>query len=329
MLLKRNFIILMFILVIATVISGCSNTEKEINYREEMRNFVEAIGAYSENFKNGFVVVPQNGHELVTIDGTPDGKPANSYLDSIDGLGREDLFYGYNSDNEATPQTITEEITSFLDIAKGYGKAILVTDYCSDHDKVDDSYSKNFSKGYISFAADSRGLDDIPGYPLQPYNLNSDDINSINDAKNFLYLINPDVKYSTKEDFISALKGTDYDLLIIDLFFGDEQLSLDDVNSLKIKSNGGKRIVISYMSIGEAEDYRYYWKDEWSSNPPDWLVEENPDWEGNYKVRYWMKDWQDIIFGSDDSYLDRIISSGFDGVYLDIIDAYEYFEDNE
>ena len=28
---------------------------------------------------------------------------------------------------------------------------------------------------------------------------------------------------------------------------------------LKIKDNGGKRIVIAYLSIGEAEDYRYYW----------------------------------------------------------------------
>lgn len=80
------------------------------------------------------------------------------------------------------------------------------------------------------------------------------------------------------------------------------------------------------MSIGEAEDYRFYWKNEWKTNPPVWLGEENPDWEGNYKVWYWEKEWQNIIISDPDSYLQRILNAGFDGVYLDIIDAFEYFE---
>lgn len=32
-------------------------------------------------------------------------------------------------------------------------------------------------------------------------------------------------------------------------------------------------------------------------------VEENPEWRGNYKVRYWDNDWQNIIYGKDNSYL--------------------------
>jgi len=95
---------------------------------------------------------------------------------------------------------------------------------------------------------------------------------------------------------------------------------------LRSKQNGGKRMVIAYMSIGEAEDYRYYWQPEWDSNPPSWLKGENPHWEGNYKVEYWDPLWQQIIFGTDSSYLDKILDAGFDGVYLDIIDAFEYFE---
>ena len=42
---------------------------------------------------------------------------------------------------------------------------------------------------------------------------------------------------------------------------------------------------------------------------------------------YWTKSWRDILFGSKDSYLDKILNAGFDGVYLDVVDAYEYFED--
>jgi cysteinyl-tRNA synthetase len=42
-------------------------------------------------------------------------------------------------------------------------------------------------------------------------------------------------------------------------------------------------------------------------------------------VKYWDPGWQSLIFGSPNSYLDKIVEAGFDGVYLDIIDAYEYW----
>ena len=91
----------------------------------------------------------------------------------------------------------------------------------------------------------------------------------------------------------------------------------------------GTKQVISYMSIGEAENYRFYWRDAWATpaGKPAWLDDENPDWEGNFKVRYWDPAWKAVIFGSPTSYLDQIIAAGFDGVYLDIIDAFEYWRD--
>ncbi len=33
-----------------------------------------------------------------------------------------------------------------------------------------------------------------------------------------------------------------------------------------------------------------------------------------------------IILTGEDSYLMRIVNIGFDGVYLDLVDAFEYFE---
>ena len=53
---------------------------------------------------------------------------------------------------------------------------------------------------------------------------------------------------------------------------------------------------------------------------------ENPNWAGNFKVKYWNTEWQNIIYGNDNSYLKKILNAGFDGVYLDIIDAFEYYE---
>jgi len=217
---------------------------------------------------------------------------------------------------------------SFLDLAEGSGVEVLVTDYCwIPTSSVNESYARSAAKDYISFAADSRELDTVPGYPATPYDANTADVTSLSQAENFLYLINTD-SYATKADFLSAVQGTQYDVILIDLFFGGTDiLSAADVASLKTKSGGGTRLVLAYMSIGEAEDYRYYWNPSWNADPPGWLEEENPDWPGNYKVRYWDERWQAIIFGGDGSYLKEIIDAGFDGVYVDIIDAFEYFEE--
>jgi len=308
------------------LIFGCSKKQEyHLDYRELMRDFVEGISSYAKGFNRDFVIIPQNGQELLTEDGKANGPIVSDYLNSIDAIGREELFYGYEGDNIPTPDSIRNYLIPFMDLAKNNGKKVLIIDYCSNPSYVDDSYYQSEIRGYVSFAAENRELNSIPSYPPSPYNENSNDITSISQVRNFLYLINPS-SFPTKEDFLNALRNTNYDLLIIDLFYEGEQLTPQEVSSLKIKANGGKRLVIAYMSIGEAENYRYYWKKEWETNPPEWLEEENPDWPGNYKVRYWYKEWQDIIFGNDSSYTKRILDAGFDGVYLDIIDAFEYFE---
>ncbi|MDI3486308.1 MAG: hypothetical protein PWQ50_1528 [Methanolobus sp.] len=297
----------------------------EIDYRQQMRDFVIGISTYSKQKNPDFIIIPQNGQELLTSGGDPDDPVAQDYIAAIDGVGREDLFFGYDDDNVATDKEDAEYMASLLDIARDNGVVVLVTDYCWTKSYVDASYSENAGRGYISFAADSRELDTIPEYPAEPFNVNSNDILSLSDAGNFLYIINPE-EFESKEEFLESLQETDYDVLLIDLFFYDLPLTSDDIASLKTKSNGGSRLVIAYMSIGETESYRYYWDESWSAGSPEWIEAENPDWEGNYKVRYWDNEWQDLIYGNEDAYLDMIINAGFDGVYLDIIDAFEYFE---
>jgi cysteinyl-tRNA synthetase len=306
---------------------GCTGDDQDIDpvYRQYMREFVQHISQYARTKNEHFIIIPQNGQELVTENGEEDGQPAMDYLKAIDGVGREDLFYGYKKDDKATPSDERDYMISYLDICEANGVEVLVTDYCSTHSKMDDSYRQNNSRDYISFAAPDRELRKIPDYPVIPYNMNNGNINSLADAKNFLYLLNPE-EYPGRQAFLAAFAATDYDVMIIDYFFDQEEFTQEDIALLKTKNNGGHRLVIAYMSIGEAEDYRYYWKPDWNSDPPSWLKGENPDWEGNYKVAYWDAGWQSIIYGSPEAYLDKIIDKGFDGVYLDIIDAFEYFE---
>ena len=127
-----------------------------------------------------------------------------------------------------------------------------------------------------------------------------------------------------------AIAASGFDLAVVDYSAdgsAESAFSPGTLDMMKRKPDGSRRIVLAYMSIGEAEDYRFYWQEDWSRNPPSWLDAENPDWPGNYKVRYWDPTWQSLIFGSPGAYLDHILDAGFDGVYLDIIDAFEYYED--
>jgi cysteinyl-tRNA synthetase, unknown class len=293
----------------------------KLDFRQEMRGFVQHISADAKSKNSDFLIIPQNGQELLTSTGDADGSSVSSYINAIDAVGREDLFYGYENDDEPTPEEDKAFLISLCDVAKANNKVVLTTDYCFTHAKMDDSFIKNQTRGYISFAADHRELDNIPIYPAEIRNEHAFDVDHISEVRNFLYLINPS-EFSSKQVFIDALKTTNYDLLLIDLFFNDETLSSSDIAALKTKANGGKRLVIAYMSIGEAEDYRYYWEEL----DKTLIHQSNADWPGNYAVRYWDPRWKQVIFGNENAYLSKIIDAGFDGCYLDIIEAYEYFE---
>ena len=140
-----------------------------------------------------------------------------------------------------------------------------------------------------------------------------------------------DFVYQLQNIDLNALGKTKFDLVILDYSRDGsdaEKFIPEEVAALK-NSPGGPKLVLSYMSIGEAEDYRWYWQRSWDTNrnrrpdagAPAWLGPANPNWPGNYKVRYWDPDWQQIVY----DYLDKVLAAGYDGVYLDIIDAYEYW----
>ena len=318
---NRIFSIVILLSVIA--ITASCDKKTDIDYRQEMRKFIIEISKNAKSQRSNFAIIVQNGVEITNTTDKPDGKIASEYVSAIDGQGQEDLFYGYAKDNKPTPTKVTDYLKPYLSRLKSEGKVILTTDYCSTQENIEKSKQQNQSNGFVSFQATSRNLDVIPTTPIQ--NENSKEIQNLQQVENFLYIINPE-HFASKQQFIDAVCATNYDLVIMDMFFDGLEFNSDEITRLRMKKNGGTRMVIAYMSIGEAEDYRYYWDKSWKCGNPSWLDKENPKWKGNYKVKYWNPEWQTIIYGNDNSYLSRIINAGFDGVYLDIIDAFEYYE---
>lgn len=160
------------------------------------------------------------------------------------------------------------------------------------------------------------------------------------------------------------IAASPFDLVVIDYSRNGThkgRFTREELRQMQRKPDGSRRYVIAYMSIGEAETYRYYWDRKWveraplmksrvedKADPaplpgprvtaqreaapltvriprliaPSWLGRENARWPGNFLVRYWYDEWQELIMHDDDSYLSRIIDAGFDGVYLDRVDVF-------
>lgn len=129
--------------------------------------------------------------------------------------------------------------------------------------------------------------------------------------------------YQLQNDSAAPLISAPYDVLVIDFARQTVPFTQAEIAAMKKKPDGSRRLVICYISIGEAEDYRYYWGDRaWQDRrnrtPP--VVAENPEWKGNYTVQFWEQEWQNLILFDRDSYINRIMDQGFDGIYLDKVD---------
>jgi len=125
------------------------------------------------------------------------------------------------------------------------------------------------------------------------------------------------VVYSYQGVSFEELSKVNATILIIDP--DDSRLTKEELKMLHAQG----KTVIAYVSIGQAESYRSYWKKEWKENPPSWLGAEDPEWPENYWVKYWDPRWREMVLNR----IEQIVERGYDGVLLDRVDAYEYWEE--
>jgi len=132
---------------------------------------------------------------------------------------------------------------------------------------------------------------------------------------------------------IGALAESDYPLLVLEptrTVAGMEDFDTRGmITGLRWRPDGSPRLLLAYVDIGEAEDYRIYWEDDWrppglfGPGNPDFIITADPDgWSGNYPVAYWDSRWQEIWLG-DNGLIAGLARDGFDGVYLDWVEAYD------
>lgn len=310
---KIHLVKFLFLFMIIGTITSCRKAEKTRVAAKKMQDFVINVSQYFKVQKDSFIVIPQNGVELAFIDADNSKEIRQDYLSAIDGQGMEELFFDGDKPAESAYRlNMLRKIKT--------GKTIMVSDFFKNNSDIPTGKSQSDAENFIYFArtANNYYYQEIPTI-LSGENAN--DIHHLEDIKNYLYLISTD-NYNTKEDYLNALKNTNYDMLLIDLFYDNTALTSSEVASLKYKSNGGKRLVICYMNIGSAEKYRYYWKNSWKLHHPSWLKKKYPGYSDEIYVEFWNPEWQKIIWKNSDSYANKILEAGFDGVYLDNVEAY-------
>lgn len=122
---------------------------------------------------------------------------------------------------------------------------------------------------------------------------------------------------------LSRIQNSEESLWVIDYSRdGSEENKFNRHEIIALKQN--KNTILSYISIGEAEDYRYYYKDM----KKDFVLHENKNWKGNFKIKYWDPLWVEILLG-ENGYFSKLIEAGFDGAYLDIVDGFHSFKDKK
>lgn len=113
---------------------------------------------------------------------------------------------------------------------------------------------------------------------------------------------------------------TTFDIVSVDYSYdgsADKVLNQKDVEKMK----EGAKIVLAYINVGYAEDWRFYWDDIKNAT---FVGNADSRWKDEYKILDFSNlTWEKVIH----EYVNKIKSQGFDGVYLDGVDAYESFPD--
>jgi len=150
----------------------------------------------------------------------------------------------------------------------------------------------------------------------------------IKDVRTFMYQL----QGLEKPAAVAALAQSDYDLLVVEPTSTLKDQKDFDAAAMVAKLHASKkgRIVLAYLDAGQAEVFRAYWQADWqpptktARGIPDFLLIPDPDgWSDDYNVAFWDPRWQAVFATAKDSQVHQALAAGFDGVYLDWIDAYD------
>ncbi|MGC9400673.1 MAG: MJ1477/TM1410 family putative glycoside hydrolase [Anaerolineae bacterium] len=116
---------------------------------QEMVDLIARLSAYAKAQDPDFKVMPQNAPELYTYPG---------YLDAIDGLGIEELYF-IAMDRPCSYDWCAENRANAAAVAAA-DKLVLTVDYANQQSNVDSAYTQSLAAGFVPYVSE-RELDAV------------------------------------------------------------------------------------------------------------------------------------------------------------------------
>jgi cysteinyl-tRNA synthetase len=116
-----------------------------------------------------------------------------------------------------------------------------------------------------------------------------------------------------RKDDLTEVAAVNLDLVVLGRFDGWGR----EWKTSNIRATKRNKWMLGYISAGQAQPFEWYWKREWGIRPPEWKLLPVTRF-GSFNVKYWHPEWQQIVLRT----IDRIVASGFDGMFIDQADPY-------
>ena len=362
MLLPRRYTVLM-ITFTALVLSasayaglyGYSRTDSELlseridvpprhimNYRKDMRNLVSTLALYGKSRNHDFQVLVHEGQYLLDkslweyhLSGYNQIRKKQGYVDDISFLS-----FDIPETDEESPAIVDRYISQIDGIVvnnhycAGTPLDSLITDLeipvisieeCPNDNKLDKAIEASFldKRAIYPFLYRSKAFKNI--YHQLIINENAKNIHKIKEAKNVSFLIN-DEDFIDPYKMIDDIRNSNYDIVIIKPVFQNTiPFSKEDVNAMKYKKNGARRLILAMYNVSELADTDYLWDKRWTKHKPDWLAAKSLVTNDAYIAEYWRPEWRQIVA----KYYKSIVDSDYDGVFLTGLENHIYFERNK
>lgn len=303
----------------------------DLDYRDEMRTFIEKIAREGRGYKRDFIIMMKNGNELLTQVVDIDlllAAPSQGFIRTLDAMLVESLSFGHPTPDTPREEKEQELLLNDIKLAQDADLKVFSLDYAQTPKNINTAYALARKNKLVSYVAPDKGFrnDRIARIPARPYQENAHTVSNINKIKNYVYIDNPS-GFGSAGEYALALHNTNFDMIITNIFHRrNTVLGPHNVRSMQFKKTGARRPVIAYMNIGHAQEGAFYWQDSWETGNPSWLLDRVPGHTDLYQVEYWHPSWQQVIFGNNLSFLYGIFKEGYDGVLLDGVEAYKPFE---
>lgn len=208
------------------------------------------------------------------------------------------------------------------DALRNQGRTLLSIENCKSQKDVDAAYKGGNRDRVLTYA--TVGDEDLARLQRgHPQHENAQPVVSIANARNWMPLLRAD-RFGNKATWLMAMERTNHDVMLIDVAHrGSDPLNAAEVKKLRFKELGAPRMMLAVLPIGKAYDWRWYWKRGWDAGNPPFLFAPDGDDPGSFIADVDDPQWKELL----GKYLAGIIDLGFDGVVLDDLDTYLWFEE--